>query len=119
MTAIASSPTITNFKNSSNTTAALADPRRLTGDSAQRLIAAGKPIYYLTGTIHSPETGSPEMLMELAYRLAVEDTPMIRGIREHVITVITPVQETDGRDRMVDVYEYGRAHHGLRPPLVY
>ncbi|OGU04218.1 MAG: hypothetical protein A2085_08950, partial [Gemmatimonadetes bacterium GWC2_71_10] len=79
----------------------------------------GKPIYYLTGSIHSPETGSPEMLMELAYRLAVEDTPLLNAIRSRVITVITPVQELDGRDRMVDVYNYGRAHRGVRPPLVY
>ena len=31
------------------------------------------------GGLHSGETGPPEMLMELAYRLAVEDTPLIRG----------------------------------------
>ena len=29
--------------------------------------------------MHSPETGSPEMLMELAYRLAVDETPFIAG----------------------------------------
>src|SRR3989442_12571772 len=108
MTAIASSPTITNFKNSSNTTAALADPRRITGDSAQRLIAAGKPIYYATGAIHSPETGSPEMLMELGYRLAVGEKPFLREIRDSVITIITPVTELDGRVRMVDIHPLPR-----------
>ena len=97
----------------------LADPRGLSEPDARALIARGKPIYYLTGSIHSPETGSPEMLMEFAYRLAVEDTPMLNSIREKVITVITPIQEVDGRDRMVDVYNYGRAHNGVRPPLVY
>src|SRR5204862_4226779 len=70
--AIADSATITRLEHYRDITAALADPRRLNGDSAQRLIAAGKPLYYLTGSIHSPETGSPEMLMELGYRLAVE-----------------------------------------------
>jgi len=49
----------------------------------------------------------------------VEETPILRNIREHVITVITPVQELDGRDRQVDVYNYGRAHHGVRPGLIY
>ncbi|MBV9495571.1 MAG: hypothetical protein JOZ54_15090, partial [Acidobacteria bacterium] len=62
-------------------TAKLADPRKLTDAEARKLIDEGKPFYYATGSMHSPETGSPEMLMELAYRLAVEDTPMIRGIR--------------------------------------
>lgn len=55
----------------------LADPRGLSEPEAQKLIAEGKPIYWADGSLHSPETGSPEMLMELAYRLAVEETPFI------------------------------------------
>ena len=117
--AIADSATIAQLEHYRDITAALADPRRLSGDSAQRLIAAGKPIYYATGSIHSPETGSPEMLMELAYRLAVEDTPFIRQIRESVITLITPVTEVDGRDRIVDIYRYRKAHRNIGPPPVY
>ena len=34
--------------------------------------------------MHSPETGGPEMLMELAYRLVVEETPFIQQIRNNV-----------------------------------
>ena len=64
------------------------------------------PIYYITGTIHSPETGAPTALMELAYRLAVDESPYIKSIRDNVITLITPVVEVDGRDRMVDVYNW-------------
>jgi hypothetical protein len=48
--------------------------------------------------------------MELAYRLAVDDSPYIQNIREHVITLITPVVEPDGRDRVVDVYEWRKKH---------
>ena len=66
---------------------------------AKQLIATGKPIYYATGSMHSPETGSPEMLMELAYRLAVEETPFIQKIRNNVIVVITPAIEVDGREK--------------------
>src|SRR5262249_908041 len=117
--AIADSATIANLDMYRDITRRLADPRGLSEQEARGLIARGKPIYYLTGSIHSPETGSPEMLMELAYRVVVEDTPNLRAIREKVITLITPIQEVDGRDRMVDVYNYGRAHNGVRPPLVY
>jgi hypothetical protein len=117
--AIADSATITRLGHYRDITAALADPRRLNGDSAQRLMAAGKPLYYLTGSIHSPETGSPEMLMELGYRLAVEDTPLIRQIRDSVITLITPVTEVDGRDRMVDIYRYRKANKNIGPGLIY
>lgn len=117
--AIADSATIADLDRYRDITRRLTDPRGLTEPDARGLIAQGKPFYHLTGSIHSPETGSPEMLMELAYRLVVEDTPLIRGIRERVVTLITPVQEVDGRDRMVDVYNYGRRHSGVRPPLVY
>ncbi|PYP36289.1 MAG: hypothetical protein DMD48_13010 [Gemmatimonadetes bacterium] len=117
--AIADSATITRLDRYRDITAALADPRRLTADSAQRLIATGKPIYYATGSIHSPETGSPEMLMELAYRLATEDTPLIRQIRDSIITLITPVTEVDGRDRMVDIYRYRKANKNIGPGLIY
>jgi len=44
-------------------TAKLADPRKLTDADAKKLIAEGIPLYWLNGSIHSPETGSPEMLM--------------------------------------------------------
>ncbi|MCZ6856469.1 MAG: M14 family zinc carboxypeptidase, partial [Gemmatimonadetes bacterium] len=46
----------------------LGDPRMTSEAEAVRLIGTAKPIYWATGAIHSPETGSPEMLMELAYR---------------------------------------------------
>ena len=42
--------------------------------------------------------------MELAYRLAVEDSPFIQKIRKDSIIIITPIAEMDGHDRMVDVY---------------
>src|SRR3990172_7082331 len=117
--AMADSATIANLDGYREVTRRLADPRGLAEEDARALIARGKPIYYLTGSIHSPEAGSPEMLMELAYRLAVEERPVFRDIRERVLTVIMPVQEVDGRDRVVDIYNYGRAHNGVRPPLVY
>ncbi|MDD5541612.1 MAG: M14 family zinc carboxypeptidase [Acidobacteriia bacterium] len=101
-------------------TAKLSDPRKLTDDEAGKLVALGKPVYYATGSIHSPETGSPEMLMELCYRLAVEETPFVQAIRKNLVFVATPVLETDGHDRMVDVYNYKIDHPDRQPPsLVY
>ena len=91
-------------------TAKLADPRKINDAEAQQLIGEGKAFYWASGSIHSPETGSPEMLMELAYRLAVEDTPFIEAIRKNVIVLITPALEVDGRDRSVDIYNYRKAN---------
>ena len=102
--------------------AKLADPRTINLDDAEadRLVAASTPVYYITGTIHSPETGAPTALMELAYRLAVDDSAYIRHIRENVITLITPVVEVDGRDRMVDLYRWHRENPNKEwPNLIY
>jgi dipeptidyl aminopeptidase/acylaminoacyl peptidase len=101
-------------------TAQLADPRKLTDTQTAELVREAKPFYWLSGSIHSPETGSPEMLMELAYRLAVEDSAHIQAIRKDLVVLITPVVEVDGRDRMLDVYHYRKANPGKQTPgLVY
>src|SRR5688572_6154904 len=101
-------------------TSKLADPRTINDELAKQLTAEGKAIYWASGSIHSPETGSPEMLMEMAYRLAVEDSPFIEAIRKNVIVMITPTLEVDGRDTMVDLYNYRKANEGKRSPgLIY
>ena len=92
--------------------AKLADPRTIALDDgeADRLVAASVPVYYITGALHAGETGAPTALMELAYRLAVDESPYIKAIRRSVITLITPVTEVDGRDRQVDIYNWHLAH---------
>ncbi len=100
----------------------LADPRTIGLDDAkaQPLIDKSFPVYYITGTIHSSETGAPTALMEMAYRLAVDDSPYIKYIRSHMIVLITPVVEVDGRDRMVDIYKWHKAHpNEIYPRLTY
>jgi len=102
--------------------AKLADPRtiKMNDAEADRLVASSIPIYYITGTIHSTETGAPTALMELAYRLAVDESPYMNEIRSGVITLITPIVEVDGRDRMADLYRWHLAHPKENyPPLVY
>ncbi|MDH5406820.1 MAG: M14 family zinc carboxypeptidase, partial [Candidatus Aminicenantes bacterium] len=100
--------------------ARLADPRGLSEAQAEKLVAQGLPIYWATGGIHSPETGSCEMLMELAYRLAVEETDFIKAIRKNLVVLMTPVLEVDGRDRQVDVYRYKKENkEKTAPPLIY
>ena len=120
--AISSEANLERQKENDARLAQLADPRLLKLDDAraESLITASVPVYYITGTIHSPETGAPTALMELAYRLVVDESPYIRAIRDHVITLITPVVEVDGRDRMVDVYRWHLAHpKAVQPRLVY
>lgn len=118
MAAVSDEATIADLDHYRDITAKLADPRGLSEADAQALIRQGKPMYWAAGSIHSTETGSPEMLMELAYRLAVEETPFIQTIRKNAIILITPQTETDGRDRDVELYMHSKAHPGEATPAL-
>src|SRR5277367_4200467 len=88
-------------------TAALADPRITDEAAAEKIISTARPIYYFNAALHSDETGSTEAMLELAYRLAVSEQPMIRRIREQLVVLINPISNPDGRDKMVDwFYRY-------------
>jgi Zinc carboxypeptidase len=101
---IADEATIASLDKYKDMLARLGDPRKTTPEQAKELFHTAKPIYYAASGIHSPETGGPEMLIELAYRLIVEETPFIQTIRNNSIVMITPVIEVDGREKVVDAY---------------
>jgi hypothetical protein len=120
--AVASDSLIAHLDENRAKLAQLADPRSIQMNDAQamQLEESATPIYYITGTIHSPEAGAPTALMELAYRLAVDESPYIQNIRNHLITLITPIVEVDGRDRQVDVFRWHLAHPtDTWPNLIY
>lgn len=96
--------TIKNLERYKKLTESLADPRLTPEAEAQEIIAQAKPIYWITCNLHSSENGSAEMSMELAYRLAVSEEPLIRAIRQNCIVMLTPSAEPDGHDRYTDWY---------------
>jgi hypothetical protein len=116
--AIADEATIAGLDKYKKILADLTDPRSLTDEQAKQLISTGKPIYWATGNLHSGETGSAEMMMELAYRLIVEETPFIQNIRNNTIVFLTPVVEVDGREKVVDNLYYQKKT-GKRMPLIW
>src|SRR5687767_49009 len=119
--AVADEATIKQIDKYKGMLASLTDPRKTTEEQARQLIQTAKPIYWVTSGMHSGETGGPEMLLELPYRLAVEETPFIQAIRNNVITLITPVIEVDGREKHVDTYYFNkkRPQAEARLPLMY
>jgi hypothetical protein len=116
--AVADEATIRTLDKYRKILADLTDPRKLTEAQARQLVAVGKPIYWATGNLHSGETGSAEMQMELAYRLAVEESPFIQNIRNNVVVLLTPVLEVDGREKVVDNFYYQKKTNRTLP-LVY
>jgi len=120
--AVASEELIAKLDENKAKLAKLADPRSIGMNDAEaaRIAADAVPVYYITGTIHSTESGAPTALMELAYRLAVDESPYVRHIRDNLITLITPIVEVDGRDRMVDLFRWHMAHPSeTYPNLLY
>ena len=62
--------------------------------------------------------GQRRDVLELAYRLAVSEQPMIRRIRENLVVLINPVSNPDGRDKMADwFYRYlkGKTDYAALP----
>ncbi|MDP9064991.1 MAG: hypothetical protein M3O06_03885 [Pseudomonadota bacterium] len=100
--AIADEKGIANLDALKAASAALADPRTTDAQAAERLLARSRAFYYFNAGVHSDETGSTESVLELAYRLAVSEQPMIRRIRENLVVLINPVANPDGRDKQVD-----------------
>ena len=105
--AIADEKGIAGLEQLREATAKLADPRKTNREEAEKLIASSRPIYYFNAALHSDESGSTESALELAYRLAASEQPMIRHIRENLVVLVNPVSNPDGREKFVDwFYRY-------------
>ena len=100
--AIADEQGIQSLEQLKRDTAALADPRTTDAAAAEQIVARARPIYYFNAALHSDETGSTESVLELAYRLAVSEQPMIQRIRSNLVVLINPVSNPDGRDKVVE-----------------
>lgn len=99
----------------------LADPRGLSPQEADQLIAEGKTIVLITCSIHSTEIASSQMSMELAYRLASEESPQVKEILDNVIFLLVPSLNPDGTAIVVDWYRktLGTPYEGTSPPYLY
>lgn len=119
--AVSDEATIANLERNRDQLKELTDPRRTSDARAQELIRTTKPAYWVTTGLHSGETGGPEMVMELAYRLAVSEMPLIQNIRNNSVVFITPVLEVDGRERQVDTYYFNKTRPDgeAQLPLMY
>jgi len=109
---VSSEKNIANLEKYKEMTNKLADPRKITEAEAKQLIKTTLPFYWATGGMHSSESGAPEMLMELAYRVAVDESEFIKTIRDNLFLMITPIIEVDGRDKYVDTYMAPRKFPG-------
>ena len=80
----------------------LADPRGLTPEEAAALTREGVPFYFLYATIHSTEVGNGQTVVNIAHRLATEDSREINAIVDNAVVLLVPSQNPDGQVLVVD-----------------
>ncbi len=101
--------------------AALADPRGVSPEQVQPLLAAGKPAVSITCSIHSSEVASTMTAMQFAHDLLSVDTPRHRSILRNTILLLVPSLNPDGVDKVKAWYDrwVGTAHEGAPLPELY
>jgi len=101
----------------------LADPRTIDGNDseAEKLIAEGRTIVLITCGIHSTEVGGPLAAMNIAYRLAADDSQETREILDKCIVLLVPSLNPDGVDIVKSWYDktLSTPAEGSNPPELY
>ncbi len=82
----------------------IADPRGLEDGERERVLAAAKPILFVSLGMHSTETAAPQFGLELAHRLATSDDEPYRSARDELLVLIAPCLNPDGLDHVVSWY---------------
>ena len=94
---------------------------RINNEEAIQISEEGKAIVWIDGGMHATELAHGQMTSELAYRIATEETPEMRNIRDNVITLLMPVMNPDGLDIVGSWYNknLGTPFETTGPPWLY
>ena len=97
----------------------LADPRQLTAAEERRLLATQPSVIFISCNIHATEIASSQMAMELAWRLATNDT--LQRYLENEVVLIAPSMNPDGQRMITEWYRtnVGTAWEGGPLPWLY
>ncbi|MFP5264413.1 MAG: M14 family zinc carboxypeptidase [Blastocatellia bacterium] len=77
----------------------LADPRRLTGDEADKVARSTPVVVWLNYGIHGNESASYEAVQQVLYQLAASNEPRTLEILKNVVIVINAMHNPDGHER--------------------
>jgi hypothetical protein len=88
--------------------ARLSDPRAISPQEAQQLIAEMPVVVWLNYTIHGNESASFETMMQVVYQLAASNEPATLDILKNAVALINVCANPDGHERFVTWYNsYG------------
>jgi hypothetical protein len=68
------------------------------------ILKTGKSVVLITNNIHSTEIGSSQMVVDLVYKLATDDSPRIQKILDNDILLLVPSLNPDGQVLVTDWY---------------
>jgi hypothetical protein len=72
------------------------------------ILASGKAVVVVTCSLHSTEIGASQMAVDLVYRLATDNSPVVKKILDNVILVLVPSANPDGQIMVVDWFNKNR-----------
>ena len=116
---ITSPENLRNLEQIRRTQARLADPRGLSAAEEARLLATQPAVVVIQCGIHSTEVGASQMAMELAWRLATNDT--LQAALRNVVVLLVPSANPDGNQLITEWYraQLGTPWEGGAMPWLY
>jgi hypothetical protein len=95
----------------------LADPRRTGVLQAGDVIRDMPAVVWLASSVHGNELSSTEAAMLTSYHLLADQRTDTRQLLQHLVVIIDPLQNPDGRERFVNVYRETRGAFPSSHPL--
>jgi hypothetical protein len=78
------------------------------GQKAEKIIAHTPAVAWMAYAIHGDEISSADAALQVAYQLAAGTDKQSQLIRDNVIVGIDPMENPDGRERILSQYQQWR-----------
>jgi hypothetical protein len=118
---ITSADNLANLDELREINAQIADPRGLSEEKIDQLVAKGKVVVCQSMSLHASEISATQMAPELAYDLVTGEDETTRSILENTIFLMVPCFNPDGQLMVTDWYNehVGTEYEGAAMPWLY
>ena len=118
---ITSAENLANIERLREVSLKISDPRGISEEEVERLIAEGKAIICQSMSLHATEVGGTQMAPELAYDLLTKGDEETKRILENVVFLMVPCFNPDGQTMVTDWYNrwLGTEYEGCPLPWLY
>jgi putative intracellular protease/amidase len=96
---------------------ALADARNTSPQRAKDLAAAAPAFVWFAYCVHGNETSPSDAALLTAYHLLADTRPQTAELLDHLVVILDPLQNPDGRDRFVQFHRETRGAFDQEHPL--